>query len=103
MEDGTIVGISRDWRPVSKVFRQHYFIVIDWRQDESTIHGSKSNGWASFDQVRIPRMNMMMGMCEVSREGEFELKGDPRVLYSVMMAIRMQIIWVSGIITLTAT
>ena len=52
----------------------------------------KNNGWASFDQVRIPRTHMMMGMCEVSRDGEFSLKGDPRVLYSVMMAIRMQII-----------
>lgn len=49
----------------------------------------KNNSWASFDQVRIPRMNMMMGLCEVSRDGDFELKGDPRVLYSVMMAIRM--------------
>jgi len=62
----------------------------------------KNNGWASFDQVRIPRTNMMMGMCEVSREGDFSLKGDPRVLYSVMMAIRMQLIWSSGIFTLTS-
>ena len=46
---------------------------------------------------------MMMGLCNVSREGEFELRGDPRVLYSVMMAIRMQIIWSAGIMTLAAT
>ena len=46
MKDGTIVGISRDWRPVSKVFRQRYFIVIDWRQDGSTIRDGKSDGWA---------------------------------------------------------
>ena len=24
---------------------------------------SKDNGWASFDQVRIPRTNMLMGLC----------------------------------------
>lgn len=52
-------------------------------------YNGKNNGWASFDSVRIPRMNMMMGLCEFSREGKFKLKGDPRVLYSVMMAIRM--------------
>lgn len=49
----------------------------------------KNNGWASFDNVRIPRTNMMMGLVDVTRDGEFSLKGDPRVLYSVMMAIRM--------------
>lgn len=65
-------------------------------------HG-KNNGWASFDQVRIPRTNMLMKLCEVSREGEFSIKGDPRVLYSVMMAIRMQIVQYSGISTMLAT
>lgn len=55
-------------------------------------YGGKNNSWVSFDSVRIPRTNMMMGLCELSRDGEFSLNGDPRVLYSVMMAIRMQII-----------
>ena len=35
---------------------------------------------------------MLMGLCEVSKEGEMSLKGDLRVLYSVMMAIRMAIV-----------
>ena len=26
-------------------------------------YNSKDNGWASFDQVRIPRTNMLMGLC----------------------------------------
>ena len=46
---------------------------------------------------------MMMGLCEVTREGKFEQKGDPRVLYSVMMAIRMQIILGAGYMTLAST
>lgn len=63
---------------------------------------SKNNGWASFDKVRIPRTDMMMGLCDVSKEGEFSLKGDPRVLYSVMMAIRTQIAGYSGVLALNA-
>ena len=50
---------------------------------------SKDNGWATFDNVRIPRNNMLMGITELSKEGELSLKGDFRVLYSVMMYIRI--------------
>ena len=55
-------------------------------------YNSKDNGWAMFDKVRIPRTDMLMGLCEVSKEGEMSLKGDLRVLYSVMMGIRMFIV-----------
>ncbi len=53
---------------------------------------SKDNGWCQFNKVRIPRTDMLMGLCEVSKEGDFSIKGDPRVLYSVMMGIRMLIV-----------
>ena len=53
---------------------------------------SKDNGWAIFNQMRIPRTNMLMGLCEVSKEGEFSLVGDPRVLYSVMMYFRLNLV-----------
>ena len=35
---------------------------------------------------------MLMGISEVSKEGLFELKADPRVLYMTMMLIRISII-----------
>ena len=57
---------------------------------------SKDNGWCSFDKVRIPRTDMLMGLCEVSKEGELSLKGDVRVLYSVMMGISMLIVQSMG-------
>ena len=63
----------------------------------------KDNGWASFDHVRVPRSNMMMKFCEVSRDGEFSITGDPRALYSVMMGIRMQIVFYSGRGSLVST
>jgi len=53
---------------------------------------SKDNGWASFDHVRIPRSNMLMAITEVNKEGQFELKADPKVLYTTMMLIRTLIV-----------
>ena len=64
---------------------------------------AKNNGWASFENIRIPRTNLMMGLCEVSREGQFQEIGDRRILYSVMMAARMQIIQSAGNSTLAST
>lgn len=53
---------------------------------------SKDNGWCSFTNVRIPRTDMLMGLCEVSADGDLTMKGDLRVLYSVMMSIRLLIV-----------
>jgi hypothetical protein len=35
---------------------------------------------------------MLMGIAEISKEGELSIKGDTRVLYSIMMVIRMNIV-----------
>jgi len=53
---------------------------------------SKDNGWARFDHFRIPRSNMLMGICDLSKEGKFSMKGDPKVLYTTMMLIRTSIV-----------
>ena len=53
---------------------------------------SKDNGWATFTEVRIPRTNMLMRISELSKSGEFSIKGDPRVLYTTMMVIRLNIV-----------
>ena len=51
-------------------------------------YSSKDNGWATFNKVRIPRTDMLMGFCKVTKEGEFSIEGDLRVLYTTMMVIR---------------
>jgi acyl-CoA oxidase len=51
-------------------------------------YAAKDNGWATFDHIRIPRSDMMMGLCTVDKAGKFKVTGDPRVLYIVMMHIR---------------
>ena len=63
---------------------------------------SKDNGYAIFNHVRIPRTNMLMGLCEVNKDGKVSLKGDPRVMYSVMMYIRMLIIRECGNVSMNA-
>ena len=52
-------------------------------------YNSKNNGWCTFDQVRIPRDQMLMRYTKVDRDGNFSVEGDTRALYSVMMSIRM--------------
>jgi acyl-CoA oxidase len=60
-------------------------------------YNSKSNGWCSFDNVRIPRNQMLMRFVSVDEEGSFSIEGDTRILYAVMMNIRMQLIDHAGI------
>jgi acyl-CoA oxidase len=55
-------------------------------------YGAVDNGYLSFNQYRIPRTNMMMRFSSVSKEGEFELKGDPRILYNIMVQTRIAIV-----------
>ena len=59
-------------------------------------YASKNNGWLALDNVRIPREQLFMKYTRVDREGNFSIEGDTRVLYSVMMNIRTQLIWHSG-------
>jgi len=68
---------------------------------------SKDNGWATFDHVRIPRSDMLMGLTSLDREGNFEIIGDLRALYTIMMMIRVTIVYkgngAQGLAALIAT
>lgn len=55
-------------------------------------YNSKNNGWCTFDNVRIPRDQMLMRFAGVDREGNFSVKGDIRILYVSMSNIRFQLI-----------
>lgn len=54
-------------------------------------YNGKNNGWAIFDQVRIPRENLLNRYVDVDKEGNFSTKGDMRIMYSVMMETRLHI------------
>ncbi len=44
-----------------------------------------------FRNVRIPRENLLRRYADVDRQGNFMVKGDLRVLYSIMLVTRVMI------------
>ena len=55
-------------------------------------YAAKDNGYLYFKNFKIPRTAMLSRYAEITKEGDFMLKGDPRVAYAAMMLIRMQLI-----------
>ena len=56
-------------------------------------YDSVDNGYLSFNQYRIPRTDMLSRFAEVTKEGDFELKADPRMVYQIMVQTRLMIIF----------
>ena len=50
------------------------------------------NGYAIFNQVRIPRTDMLMGMAQVHRDGTYLRVGNDKVTYSTMIYVRVGIV-----------
>ena len=59
-------------------------------------YNSMDNGYLRFNQVRIPRTNLLCRFAGVTADGEFEMRGDPRLLYRIMVNTRMLLIFGSG-------
>ena len=51
----------------------------------------KDNGYAIFRNVRINRDQMLKRYIDVEKDGTVGLKGNPLVLYSIMMYTRLQV------------
>ena len=49
---------------------------------------SKENGFLRFKNVKVPREHLLSRFFEVSPEGEFQLNGNPKIIYSSMMKVR---------------
>ena len=52
-------------------------------------YASKDNGFMIFNHVRIPRQNHLCRLCGIDRKGDFEIRGDLRAIYQIMVNIRM--------------
>lgn len=52
---------------------------------------AKDNGYAIFNHVSIPRTNVLSRYLEVEANGDVNQKGNPLVLYSIMMFTRVQV------------
>lgn len=57
---------------------------------------SMDNGWLRFAHKRIPRVDMLGRFVNIEKDGTFELKGDPRLIYQIMVQTRMMIIFGAG-------
>ena len=55
----------------------------------------KDNGYMCFHNHRIPRSAILSKYVSVSKDGIIQLKGDPRVAYSTMLWIRVQLLFFS--------
>jgi acyl-CoA oxidase len=55
-------------------------------------YNSVDNGWLAFDHKRIPRKNMMKRFCVIDKDGGFEMKGDPRLVYKIMINSRLSLL-----------
>ena len=57
---------------------------------------SKDNGWLKFNNVRIPKSQMLSRFSRIDEEGNLEILGDLRVLYTCMMMVRLHIVRGAG-------
>jgi len=58
---------------------------------------SKDNGYMYLKNVRIPRTNLLKRYIDVDEDGCFSMKGNPKVLYSIMMSTRLHLIRIAPI------
>ena len=55
-------------------------------------YNSMDNGFAIFDNIRIPRMDMLMGFAYVSSSGEYSKKeGAEKIAFGIMLDVRARI------------
>jgi acyl-CoA oxidase len=44
-------------------------------------YNSIDNGYLMFNNVKVPRSALLSRFSEITKEGDFEMKSDPRMLY----------------------
>ena len=54
-------------------------------------YNTVDNGYLEFDHYRIPRGALLQRFVSLTNKGEFELLGDPRAIYQIMVMSRMTI------------
>ena len=55
-------------------------------------YNSMDNGFLKFNELRIPKENMLSRFAGIDAEGNFEVRGDLRSLYMTMVGSRISII-----------
>ena len=55
-------------------------------------YNSIDNGYLLFKNFKVARNAMLSRFAEITKEGDFELKTDPRMLYQIMSQTRLHIV-----------
>ena len=55
-------------------------------------YNSIDNGYLLFNNVVVPKSALLNRFVDISPEGDFELKSDPRLLYQIMSETRLAIV-----------
>lgn len=65
---------------------------------------SMDNGYVRFDQVRVPRFNMLMKNARVTADGKFERIGSELIMYACMLLLRGALcLFSSSLLTISTT
>jgi acyl-CoA oxidase len=48
-------------------------------------YNAKDNGWLIFDNVRVPRTNMLSRFAYIDKDGSLEIRGNPKAIYQTMV------------------
>lgn len=60
-------------------------------------YNTKDNGYMIFNNVRIPRKNMLARFVELDSDGQLQIKGDLRAIYGIMLETRVWIAFESSL------
>ena len=55
-------------------------------------YNSVDNGFLSFDQYRVPRKALLSRFMNITKEGDFKMKANPKIIYQIMVQTRISIV-----------
>jgi acyl-CoA oxidase len=54
-------------------------------------YNSVDNGWLAFNHYRVSRKMLLTKFAKITKDGDFEMRGDPRLIYKIMVNTRILI------------
>lgn len=84
--DGNDYGVQPFLIPIRSMDNHIPFMGVEIGELGQKIgYQNMDNGYISFDHYRIPRTMMLSRFVNIEKDGSFEMKGDPRMIYQIMV------------------
>ena len=55
-------------------------------------YNSVDNGFLAFNHVRVPRKALLSRFMNITKEGDFKMKANPKIIYQIMVQTRISIV-----------